>query len=91
MPESEMAKDDAGIWQIEPGESMRGTAISSYPEIKYGEVPPGFIQKVPKNGDPPPKLEEGQEYILLAPTYNANSAYFGFKIKDGKSVELPGN
>jgi len=91
LPESEMTKDEAGIWQIEPDESMRRATISRYPEIKYGEVPPGFIQKVPKNGDPPPGLEEGQEYILLAPTYNANSAYLGFKIKDGKSVELPRN
>jgi len=89
VPESEMSKNEGGIWQINPDEKMRSTSVSGYPEITYGEVPSGFIQKIPNTGAIPPRLETGQKYILFAPTYNANFEILVFMIKDGKSVKIP--
>lgn len=87
--ENDVAKNEGGIWQIDPDEKMRETNISRYPSIKYGEVPKGFIQRIPREATDPPKLEEGQEYLLLAPTYNANFEIRRFKVQEGKSILLP--
>ena len=84
-PESEIYPKEAGIWQIEIN---KNAGSYRYPiEIKYGVVPDGFIQKVPKDGSAPPVLEEWQEYLFFAPT-SANLKGISFKIENGKSVIL---
>lgn len=83
-PESEIYPNEAGIWQIEPDKKV---ALHRYPEIKYGVVPDGFIQKVPKGGTAPPALKEGEEYLFFAPT-PANIKAIRFKIENGRSVIL---
>ena len=80
-PESEIYPSEAGLWQIE---QKKDFITNSYPEIKYGIVPEGFVQKIPRDGSAPPPLKEGEEYIFFAPT----SAHFDgvrFKIENGKS------
>jgi hypothetical protein len=81
-------KNEGGIWQIDPLEEMRGKTLWQYPRIKYGEVPPGFIQRIPKDGSKPPPLQEGKSYLAWAPTYNANGGGVRFIIREGRSVEL---
>src|SRR5574341_1555029 len=55
-PESEIYPNEAGIWQIDPDKNVE--IPYRYPEIKYGVVPDGFIQKIPKGGIAPPTLKE---------------------------------
>lgn len=81
-PESEIYPNEAGIWQIEV---KKGFETNRYPEIKYGVVPEGFIQKIPQDGSAPPELKEGEEYLFFAPT-SANMNGVRFKIENGKSV-----
>ena len=81
-PESEIYPNEAGIWQIELDKNVK---TNQYPEIKYGVVPEGFIQKIPKDGSAPPELKEGEEYLFFAPTL-ANIKTVKFKIENGKSV-----
>lgn len=81
-PESEITPNEAGIWQIELDKS---SGIYGYPEIKYGVIPSGCIQKIPKDGSTPPALKEGEEYLFFAPTL-ANMNGVRFKIESGKSV-----
>ena len=81
-------KAKGGLWQIEPRGDTREKMIFQYPPIKYGEVPPGFVQVVPEDNSPPPTLEEGKTYRVWAPTYNANGGDVSFAIESGKSVEV---
>lgn len=81
-PESEIVPSEAGLWQIE---LAKNTIVYYYPEITYGVVPKGFIQKIPKDGSAPPPLKEGEEYVFFAPT-PANIKGVRFKIENGKSV-----
>src|SRR5215470_5198372 len=80
-PETDIYPNEAGIWQIE----QKGGWSQYHTEIKYGVVPDGFIQKIPKDGAAPPALKEGEEYFFFAPT-PANFGGIKFKIEDGKTV-----
>lgn len=81
-PDSEIYPNEAGIWQIE---LAKNAETYNYPEIKYGVVPEGFIQKIPKDGSAPAALNEGEEYFFFAPTPQ-NIKGVRFKIENGKSV-----
>jgi hypothetical protein len=72
------------IWQIWP---LSGTDNSAkgLPSITYGQVPPGFEQKIPNVG-PPPKLKEGQEYEAAGPRIEVPDAYVRFRIQNGKAI-----
>ena len=83
VPETDIYPNEAGIWQIE----YKGFWYQVSDEIKYGIVPDGFIQKVPKDGAAPPALKEGEEYLFFAPT-SANAKGTRFKIENGKTVVL---
>jgi hypothetical protein len=80
-PETDIYPNEAGIWQIERKEHW----IQPSTEIKYGTVPDGYIQKLPKDGAAPPALKEGEEYLFFAPT-PANVGGTRFKIENGKTV-----
>ena len=82
-------KGEGGIWQIDPLEEMRGKMLWQYPRIKYGEVPAGFVQRIPKDGSKPPPLQERKSYNAWAPTYGANGGGVRFIIRNGEAVELP--
>lgn len=74
--------DHPAMWEIRPTEE---NLISKLPEITYGVVPPGFEQKVPNTGAPPP-LVEGKLYQAGGPAFNANGGSIRFVIKDGKAI-----
>lgn len=72
------------IWDIRP---LSGTA-EDLPKITYGQVPPGFEQKIPAVGPPPP-LEEGKIYEASGPPVEVPDAYVRFRIQNGKVVQIP--
>lgn len=78
---------DRMIWQIWPAK-VPSTAIHDLPQISYGKVPAGFVQKIPEQGEPP-TLVEGKIYEAGGPSSSANMEVFRFTIKNGKAVALP--
>jgi hypothetical protein len=80
-PKTDIDPNEGGIWQIESKGHWPQPSI----KIKYGIVPDGYIQKVPKDGVAPPALKEGEEYLFFAPT-PANVGGTKFKIENGKTV-----
>lgn len=85
--ESTSAGQGKVIWQIWP---LSGTDNSAkgLPRITYGQVPPGFVQKIPNVG-PPPTLEEGRVYEVAGPRFEVPEAYVRFRIENGKPVLDP--
>ena len=80
---------DIVLWEIWPSNiSYEDRRIWKLPEIKYGEVPAGFVQKFPANSEPP-SLVEGKVYAAGGPASNANGGSVWFTIRNGKSVEVP--
>jgi len=78
---------DQIIWEIWP-EDSRSTGIPELPSIVYGQVPAGFIQKLPSGGQPGP-LVEGKIYEAGGPSSGADMDVFRFTIQNGNAVELP--
>lgn len=89
IPENARARTgrDRLIWEIWPT-NVSSPRIYDLPNISYGQIPPGFTQKIPKQGEPPP-LVEGKIYEAGGPSSSANMETFRFTIKNGKAVELP--
>ena len=80
------AKEKKIIWEIWP---MSGTDNSAnrLPTIIYGEVPSGFVQKIPTVGAPP-QLEEGKIYEVSGPRVEVPKAFVRFRIQKGKAVQV---
>lgn len=75
------------IWQIWPKTTAEGR-LDDLPTIVYGEVPPGFVQKIPEQGVTP-ALVEGRVYEAGGPPVIMSRGFLRFLIKDGKAVQLP--
>ena len=80
----DLSKDHV-IWQVWPkGPSEGNVPIAAF---AYGEIPHGFIQKVPANG-PPPSLLEGRVYEAGGPQVKMPEGVVRFTIQNGKTVQL---
>lgn len=79
-------KEKIVLWQIWPKDNNSAEAL---PVITYGKVPPGFIQKIPESGEPPPSLVEGKIYEVGGPAIEVPDAYMRFTIRNGKAARLP--
>ena len=77
---------DTAIWRIEPVQGTMATLDGL--AISYGQVPPGFVQKLPEKG-PPPSLVESRVYEAGGPYIMMNLARVRFVIKDGKPIQVP--
>jgi hypothetical protein len=79
------------IWEIFP-QDIFGTNIESVGQIDYGTVPPGFLQKTPANGPPPPlaPLEPGKYYVFYLLTMGVPRVMGAFEMKDGKTSRVYG-
>jgi hypothetical protein len=75
------------LWQIWPKGSAEGR-IDNLPTIVYGEVAPGFVQKIPEHG-PPPALVEGKVYEAGGPPVTMSRGFLRFVVKNGKAVRIP--
>ncbi len=74
------------LWQVWPKGSQEGL-IDHLPNIVYGVIPSGFVQKVPNDG-PPPVLVEGKVYEAGGPPVIMSNGFLRFMIKDGKAVQV---
>jgi hypothetical protein len=74
------------LWQIWPKGTTEGS-IDNLPTIIYGEIPPGFVQKVPDQGAPP-QLVEGKVYEAGGPPVTMSKGFLRFIIKDGKAIRV---
>jgi hypothetical protein len=75
------------LWEIRPPSS--DDAIKRLPEITYGKVPPGFVQKFPADGSAPPRLVPGKIYEVGCIAYNANGTQIWIRIENGRTVQVP--
>jgi hypothetical protein len=75
------------VWSIWPSQPLK-TPMKKTAPITYGQVPTGFYQKIPQDGQPP-TLTEGRVYEAGGPAASANGGYVRFVVRDGKTVELP--
>ena len=75
------------IWDIRPVPGTDNSA-EGLPKITYGEVPPGFVQKIPAAG-PPPRLEEGKTYQASGPQVEVPEAYVRFRVENARIVPIP--
>src|SRR5687767_14711366 len=52
LPYSEQSFDkNVTLWRIVP--QVNDTPIDNLPSITYGRIPPGFVQEIPTDGQPP--------------------------------------
>ena len=80
---------DTMLWEIWPASLSYGDRrIWKLPDITYGKVPEGFVQKFPASGGPP-ALVEGKVYQAGGPASNANGGSVWFTIRNGQAVEVP--
>ena len=74
------------LWKVVADPSaVDKTPIENLDKIEYGEVPKGFIQEVPKVGEPQ-LLVEGQTYEATGPLSLMRNAAVRFRITGGKVV-----
>jgi hypothetical protein len=76
------------IWQVWPSSGTNNSA-EALPPITYGQVPSGFVQKIPSVGVPP-VLEEGKTYMAAGPLIEVPEAYVTFRIENGKTIKVAG-
>ena len=79
-------KENKTIWRIAPKTGAAGE-LKNLPVITYGQLPHGFVQEVPKQGEAP-GLEEGKVYDAGGPAVMVPCTYIRFTIRDGKAVRL---
>ena len=87
-PETQQRSNEVkALWWIWPNDSQHGT-LENLPVITYGQVPSGWHQQIPAQGEPPP-LEEGKVYQAGGPEISVPEAVMRFTIRNGKPVRLP--
>lgn len=76
-------------WEIDPAAGyLNGSRLRSLSPIRYGEVPPGYVQKYPPPGEPMPALIEGGIYSAVFDTTGANRAVIKFTIREGQAIAV---
>jgi len=75
------------IWWIWPNQEV-DKPMSKLLPITYGEIPEGWNQREPKNGNPP-NLIEGKVYEAGCVAASANGDYIRFIVRNGKAVDVP--
>ncbi|HEY6328906.1 MAG TPA: hypothetical protein VI756_06180 [Blastocatellia bacterium] len=80
-----VAGDDRSLWRIVVAND--GVVdISKLGPIRYGVVPPGFVQKFPEDGAEPAPLQEGMHYSAGASTINSWPGHdCQFMIRNGRA------
>jgi hypothetical protein len=62
---TQLPKENIYLWQIVPKDANYVEA-ANLPRITYGQVPAGWVQKVPTSGEPP-RLLDGHVYEVGGP------------------------
>lgn len=76
-------------WVIKAKTIDFSRSVESINTIIYGQVPEGYIQVYPENGDPPPALDENVKYTVMIDTANAPGVIKIFEIRNGRVEEIP--
>jgi hypothetical protein len=79
------SEDKLIMWEIWP-KADTDTKIWHLPDITYGQIPPGFRQTIPNQGNAPP-LVEGKLYLAGGPASGARGASIYFTIRNGQATE----
>lgn len=80
----EAAGEDASVyWEIEPKDEGSDLKVERLGPIPYGQVPKGYVQIYPAQGEAPP-LIEGERYNVRIATNNANGVDKFFVIRNGR-------
>jgi hypothetical protein len=75
------------IWEVVPkGGASNAKGVEEIGTVIYGQVPTGYVQNYPDQGQAP-LLGEGEEYDIWLITANANGVKRYFIIHDGKIQE----
>lgn len=72
-------------WMIMPKEKMAVQPLEELGAITYGQVPEGFVQWIPKIGEPSPLSEGGLFHFQLSTKQNGSVSIF-FTLREGKIV-----
>ncbi len=72
-------------WVIAPLEDFDVSRFRELGPIVYGQVPPGFRQAIPFQGQPPP-ISEGSRYSVQLAIRNGGGVNMLFWVHDGKIV-----
>lgn len=83
--EGPLSDESHAIWKIQ-SEKMPGRPIEQVRVIRYGVVPAGFKQAVPKGEEPPLPLQDGTRYKFNFVTGNAPGVKGYFEIKENMAV-----
>ncbi len=74
------------IWKISA--TPHGGRVRDWPNVTYGMVPEGFVQRIPTQGKAP-SLIEGKLYAAEALDTSGPEGICYFEIRDGKPVTIP--
>jgi len=82
-------EQSCALWEIEPVEGYsKGRRLEQIGDVRYGQVPNGYRQVCPENGDAPPALVKGNKYEYWFDTSGAPHARRYFVIRGTKVVEV---
>ncbi len=81
--------EDAHLYWVIVNKKGGDRPVEELGAVTYGQVPEGYKQKYPENGEAPP-LKEGERYNIRIATFNANGVDKYFMIRNGK-VEVSDN
>lgn len=77
------------LWEIEPVAGYKkGRPLEQIGTIQYGQVPDGYQQVCPDNGNVPPPLVKGNKYEYWVDTSDAPHARRYFVIRGTRAIEV---
>jgi tellurite resistance protein TerC len=77
------------LWEIEPVAGYsKGRLLEDIGTVQYGQLPDGYRQVCPENGNPPAGLVRGNKYEYWFDTSDAPHARRYFVIRGTKAVEV---
>ncbi|HXM35580.1 MAG TPA: TerC family protein [Pyrinomonadaceae bacterium] len=86
---NEEEDQSCAIWEIEPIAGYRqGRPLEEIGTVQYGQLPDGYRQVCPENGNAPPALAKGNKYEYWFDTSDAPHARRYFVIRGTKAVEV---
>jgi len=85
----EFTPDGTGenIWIVGPPGGSTPMSYLHATEIRYGEVPNGWVQQIPKQSVKAPALIEGKTYQVICRMFDTESRAAIFSLNDGKVVQ----
>lgn len=74
------------LWELTATPEIAGQPVWRLPEITYGKVPSGFVQRFPEGQAA--SLEEGKYYCIFVHVHGARAGRLCFTIREGKALKV---